>query len=379
MSQRLTVLKHLRGEASQSPELRYLFGMCLVEARAVFDTVHELVWRHSEAPPVLAVEGPLLVLGTADVYLGRASLERMRQEVRAGAEVVLPHRLEAYDLTGQEPLFSLRGFERLERLCLDELPAPPLRSRHLPVARFSPGLIAGRRASLSAKALIEDGRLLEDLGPLRCSAAGVFHEFVDLYGETREDILELLPEGCEAVLEVGCGRGLTGRLLQERLGCRVTGVEINEVAAAEAARHLWRVHSGDVRDAELEDGYDAVVATELLEHLVEPEEFLARMSRLVRPGGRIVLSVPNVGHYSIVEDLVAGRWDYLPIGLLCYTHLRFFTRATLESWLDRVGFSSWRIVRQTTELPARIARLPGELGADLESLRTSGFYVVIQL
>ena len=49
----------------------------------------------------------------------------------------------------------------------------------------------------------------------------------------------------------------------------------------------------------------------------------------VTPGGRLVLSVPNVGHWAVVEDLLAGRWDYLPIGLLCYTHYRFFTRRTL--------------------------------------------------
>ena len=70
------------------------------------------------------------------------------------------------------------------------------------------------------------------------------------------------------------------------------------------------------------------------------------MRRLLRPGGRIVLSIPNVGHYSVVEDLLAGRWDYLPIGLLCYTHFRFFTRATLASWLERLGFSRYQIVRR---------------------------------
>ena len=92
-----------------------------------------------------------------------------------------------------------------------------------------------------------------------------------------------------------------------------------------------------------------------------------------------MLSVPNVGHYSIVEDLIAGRWDYLPIGLLCYTHLRFFTKATLESWLHRAGFSRWQIRRQTTELPARIARLATSLDTDIESLQTKGFYVVIRI
>jgi len=100
----------------------------------------------------------------------------------------------------------------------------------------------------------------------------------------------------------------------------------------------------------------------------------------VRPGGRIVLSVPNVGHAAIVEDLLAGRWDYLPIGLLCYTHFRFFTRRTLASWLERLGFARYQIVAQTTALAEeRFARLADAFEVDLESLRTKGFYVVIEV
>ena len=45
--------------------------------------------------------------------------------------------------------------------------------------------------------------------------------------------------------------------------------------------------------------------------------------QVLPPGGVVVLSVPNVGHWSVVADLLAGRWDYLPAGLVCVTHLRF--------------------------------------------------------
>ena len=89
--------------------------------------------------------------------------------------------------------------------------------------------------------------------------------------------------------------------------------------------------------------------------------------------------MPNVGHYSIVEDLLAGRWDYVPMGLLCYTHFRFFTRATLESWIERAGFSSYEIVAQKGELPARLAALETVLEVDRESLATTGFYVVVSV
>jgi 2-polyprenyl-3-methyl-5-hydroxy-6-metoxy-1,4-benzoquinol methylase len=222
--------------------------------------------------------------------------------------------------------------------------------------------------------------------------AGLCHRFADYYGQAREDVVDLLAAegilgaaGGEAfrVLEVGCGRGATGRILEERLGCRVTGVELNPVVARAAARHLHRVVAGDFQQvaAELaaDEPFDALVALELFEHLTDQDGFLELARRLLRPGGRIVLSVPNVGHYSVVEDLMAGRWDYLPIGLLCHTHYRFFTRHTLEDWLGRCGFRALRLVPQETELPERWrhpAAAPDGLEVDAESLRTKGFYVV---
>ena len=159
----------------------------------------------------------------------------------------------------------------------------------------------------------------------------------------------------------------------------MTGVELNPEVARDAATRLHRVIVGDVEDLDIGERFDAVIATELFEHLQYPESFLAKMKPLLRPGGRIVMSVPNVGHYSIVEDLLAGRWDYVPMGLLCYTHFRFFTRATLESWIERSGFSSYEIVAQKTELPENFtADLGGRFEIDPESLATSGFYVVLE-
>jgi SAM-dependent methyltransferase len=202
-------------------------------------------------------------------------------------------------------------------------------------------------------------------------------------------VVPYVPAGARRVLEIGCGRGATGALLQRELGCRVTGVDLNPVVAAAAAGVLDRAVAGDVEDpavvARLGDGWDALVALELFEHLTDQEAFLATALRLVRPGGRIVLSVPNVGHWSVVEDLLAGRWDYLPIGLLCYTHFRFFTRRTLEDWLARAGCRRFRLVPQHTEPPAWLAGLDGPAGlgggleADPESLRTKGFWVLIDV
>ena len=195
----------------------------------------------------------------------------------------------------------------------------------------------------------------------------------------KELAMQLLGAAEGHVLEIGCGRGVTGAFLQERLGCLVTGVELNPVVARAAAASLHRVVVGDVLEVDPGGPYDAVVACELFEHLTEGEIFLERLRSWLRPGGRAVLSVPNVGHHAVVEDLLAGRWDYLPVGLLCSTHYRFFTRRTLEDSLRAAGLNDFEIIPQRTEAPPWLGDLPENLEVDAESLATQGFYIVIRV
>lgn len=355
----LLVVKTLAAESAESPEFQYLLSHCLLEAREVFDSV-ETVMAGEGPPPADRRFDAVLLLSSGNVLLCRRSLAAMRDRLAAGAQEVRPYRLADTSLAA--PIYTLRGYELAERAFLERGPAgAPENPSRAPVALLS----SERFRSLPAD---ESG----------IGYAGLCHEFIDYYGEVRSDVLPFIPEGAREVLEVGCGRGVTGRLLQDTLGCRVTGVELNPVVAREAARYLHRVIQGDVQELEIAGGYDAVLALEVVEHLVEVEGFLTRLKRLLAPGGRAILSIPNVGHYSTVEDLIAGRWDYLPIGILCYTHYRFFTRRTLADWLRRSGIEKFEIVPQKTELPERLLALRGGFDADLESLATKGFYVLIE-
>ena len=93
--------------------------------------------------------------------------------------------------------------------------------------------------------------------------------------------------------------------------------------------------------AAVEKGYDYVIISnsdviyskQTVEMLLAASRSSPRIGSVTAWSNNVsIFSIPNVGHYSIVEDLIAGRWDYLPIGLLCYTHFRFFTRHTLADW-----------------------------------------------
>ena len=379
----LQLLQLQTAEAASSPELSYLAATGRTAARRIFGHVEEAFWHPGAPAPSLARDIPLLLFAAENIHLGPASLALMKETLAAGAGIVVPRRLSDFELP--RPIHTLRGFETVEKLLVQQAaPSPAAPSSHLPVALIAPRHLDAL-SRLPVARLFEDPELLAALelcGEAR--HAGIYHDSLAYSGEAREDVLPFIPENAAEVLEVGCGRGVTGRLLEERRGCRVTGVELNPEVAVVAAKNLSRVIVGDIErldPASIEGGFgpfDAVVATELFEHLQYPERFLARVRDLLVPGGRIVLSVPNVGHYSIVEDLLAGRWDYLPIGLLCYTHFRFFTRATLEDWIARVGgFASHEIVAQKSELPERFDTLPEGFQTDRENLATTGFYVVL--
>jgi 2-polyprenyl-3-methyl-5-hydroxy-6-metoxy-1,4-benzoquinol methylase len=143
------------------------------------------------------------------------------------------------------------------------------------------------------------------------------------------------------VLEVGAGAGHVTAVLAER-GNRVTVVDVDAEALPAAAVHAVGAHLGDLDVTPLDElvgtaTFDAVLLGDVLEHVRDPVRVLRSARRVLRPGGSIVVSVPNVAHVDLRLHLFIGRWQYQPIGLLDATHLRFFTRATLEDALDEAG------------------------------------------
>lgn len=143
------------------------------------------------------------------------------------------------------------------------------------------------------------------------------------------------------VLEVGAGAGHVTAVLAAR-GNRVTAVDIDPVALGEAAPHAVAVHAGDLDVTPLDElvgpgPFDVVLLGDVVEHLRDPVAALRAARRVLRPGGAIVVSVPNVAHIDLRLHLFIGRWQYQPTGLLDATHLRFFTRSTLEDMLTDAG------------------------------------------
>jgi 2-polyprenyl-3-methyl-5-hydroxy-6-metoxy-1,4-benzoquinol methylase len=147
------------------------------------------------------------------------------------------------------------------------------------------------------------------------------------------------------VVDVGCSSGYLARPLSER-GNTIVGIELDPQAAHEAEQFCERVLVGDVEtmDLPLESGtFDVVLCGDVVEHLRDPVAALARLRVLLKPGGRIVLSTPNVANWAIRLSLLGGRWRYTDRGILDRTHTHLFTRATLAEALRQAGYEQVRI------------------------------------
>ena len=167
-------------------------------------------------------------------------------------------------------------------------------------------------------------------------------------------LLALVGTG-KRVLDVGCSSGYLARPLVAR-GCIVVGLELDPAAAAEARDVCEEVLIGDVETMELpfEPGsFDVVLCGDLVEHLRDPEAFLARVRPFLKADGRLVLTTPNVANWAMRLGLLAGRWTYTERGILDRTHTHLFTRSTLVETLERAGY---RVVELDFTVPLPVAR-----------------------
>jgi 2-polyprenyl-3-methyl-5-hydroxy-6-metoxy-1,4-benzoquinol methylase len=154
------------------------------------------------------------------------------------------------------------------------------------------------------------------------------------------------------VLELGCASGAMTEVLRDH-GNRVTGVEFDPAAAERAAEFAERVVIADLDQPGALDElagqkFDVVLAGDVLEHLRDPQPILAAVAELLTDDGYIVASVPNVAHGSVRLALLEGRWDYADYGLLDRTHLRFFTRTSVEGLFSGAGLRIEHTERVTT-------------------------------
>jgi 2-polyprenyl-3-methyl-5-hydroxy-6-metoxy-1,4-benzoquinol methylase len=138
------------------------------------------------------------------------------------------------------------------------------------------------------------------------------------------------------ILDVGCGRGQLGEAIRQ-IGWKVTGVENSPEACETARTRLDGLIERDLHDfdgvaAELKGRqFDALIFSDVLEHVYDPLGVLERYLAHVKPGGKVLISVPNMVVWTNRLKLLFGRVTYDDTGVMDRTHIRFFTFRTAKA------------------------------------------------
>jgi SAM-dependent methyltransferase len=101
-----------------------------------------------------------------------------------------------------------------------------------------------------------------------------------------------------------------------------------------------------VSEAAPDGPFDVLIAADILEHLPDPWTALSRYVRLLEPGATVVISLPNVAHWSTYAHLAAGSWPRRPEGIFDATHLRWFTLKDARDLLTQAGLTPRTVVRR---------------------------------
>lgn len=166
------------------------------------------------------------------------------------------------------------------------------------------------------------------------------------------------------VLDIGCASGYLGEALIKDKGCEVWGIEPDPTYYQEALNKNYKfVFNTTIEDALSKiqnEEFDYILIGDVLEHVYNPESILVALNKLLKSTGQIIVSLPNVAHYSVRSSLLSGRWDMTDTGILDRTHIHFFT---LKSAKELFKKTNWKI--KTVRPRGDLERWSRKLGVEI--------------
>lgn len=159
--------------------------------------------------------------------------------------------------------------------------------------------------------------------------------YLDLVNDS---ILRMIPADGKVIGSVGCGYATTEAVLVAQ-GREVHGVDISPDAIEVAKTRLTsaRVVSPDETMPFERGSLDGLILADVIEHLPMAWSRLKILVEMVRPGGWVVISVPNMRYYEALGTLIAGEWPEHPMGIFDKTHLQVMTHRRLLRWCKDAG------------------------------------------
>ena len=204
---------------------------------------------------------------------------------------------------------------------------------------------------------------------------------------TASYILEMVGNH-KRVMEVGAGPGSITKLLINKLGCKVSAIEIDDDSVKSLKEYCDSVYQLDLNNqnwvAEVgsDSLFDVVVAADVLEHLNDPLSVLLNFKKLIKTDGSIIVSLPHIGHSVIYACLMDNDFEYRDWGLLDRTHIRFFCIKNMQQLFDDAGLKIINVKYvlrkpEYTEYAKRWSKVSNELKKILKKNKYSDVYQVV--
>ena len=154
-------------------------------------------------------------------------------------------------------------------------------------------------------------------------------------------ILMQVKEGSD-VLECGSASGYMTQYLKEQMNCNVSVVEIDKDGFLQSMQYANEGYRGNLNTFGwykyfIKKRFDFILFADVLEHLINPLAVLTKAGKLLKPGGKIVISIPNICHNDMIVRMFYDCFTYTKIGLLDDTHIHFWGGNDIATFCDKAG------------------------------------------
>lgn len=231
---------------------------------------------------------------------------------------------------------------------------------------------------------------LEDNSHIKANTkkSHIYEYEIDLSSDTAAAKVIRMVGHNKRVLEIGAGPGSITKVLKQKNGCRVTGVEIDSSAIAKLSQFCEAVYQYDLNKPDWAlnlskcGTFDVIVAADVFEHLYDPKSTLIALKPFFSPDGYLVISLPHVGNNAVIASMLDSDFEYLDYGLLDRTHIRFFGISNMQRFIDKSGYkilSAEFVITppEYTELAAHWKKIPATIKAALARNQYGSIYQVV--
>lgn len=203
----------------------------------------------------------------------------------------------------------------------------------------------------------------EDEEDIRCDRLMLEREWKSKYFNTTPNlnIVNLISPAKNRrvnILEVGCDLGATLLEIKKRYShydnIVTYGIEPNRISAIIAAHAVDHVSNKTIEEIDMDlikNKFDYIIFGDVLEHLTYPEKVLYNCREALKANGKIIASIPNLMHISVMKELLKGNFTYTDRGLLDKTHCHLFTKKEIVNMFSGTGYEVKLVNLETSVTP----------------------------